>query len=546
MDNHLCPLDNTHASTCWIEQILEGMSVDDVCISRDQINRCVQCKLFRDAISRSVGRRSSDRLISTAVTRFLNVLSDYNTELAEMADNLSKKIEELTVLKTVSEALLKVSTLKGSLRVLLTGVTAGEAIGFNRAVLFLVNQPRHALEGQLGFGHIDIQAYNGTWERIKETKLTFPELVQRIVDGYDAPDDDLTEVVKKTYIPLREEFGLLPAAVLQRRTFEVSRLGEEHIKDRQMLRIFGGRPCAIVPIISKENALGVVIVDNPVTDSDISHEEVSMLETLSYLAASKIENLMLQNQLEIRVVELEHLHRLLQDNQKYLLETERLVEAGKMATTIAHEVKTPLVTIGGYARRALKSLEKGENISRELEVISSEISRLEKMTKDVLDYSRKRQLNLRYIDLNSLIAETLEILESKLTLGNLEVDVSLSDSDLVVRADKDRLKQVLFNLFDNAVHAMPNGGKLTIASGSESGYCWFSVTDTGSGMSTEIKASLFEPFFTTREEGIGLGLPVSKKIVADHGGYVEVTSTPGEGSTFRVNLPAGELDFDWR
>jgi signal transduction histidine kinase len=330
--------------------------------------------------------------------------------------------------------------------------------------------------------------------------------------------------------------------VLQRKAFQISHLTQEHIKDRQMLKIFGGRPCAIVPIISKENALGVMIVDNPITDSDISAEEMSMLETLSYLAAAKIENLILQNQLEIRVVELEHLHRLLQDNQKYLLETERLVEAGKMATTIAHEVKTPLVTIGGYARRAMKSHEKGDDISRELKVISSEISRLEKMTKDVLDYSGKRRMNLMYVDLNRLIIETLEILEGKLSLGNLEVDVSLNDSDLVVKADEDRLKQVLLNLLDNAVNAMPDGGRLAVASGVQQGYCWFSVTDSGSGMSSETKASLFEPFFTTREGGIGLGLPVSKKIIADHGGFVEVTSSEGKGSTFRVNLPSGSQD----
>jgi signal transduction histidine kinase len=363
-------------------------------------------------------------------------------------------------------------------------------------------------------------------------------MIDRILDGAEATINDLTEVLQKTYIPLREEFGLLPTAVLLRKSFRIPRLQEKHIKDRQMLRIFGGRPCAIVPIISKENAIGVVMVDNPVTSVEISPEQVSMLETLSYLAASKIENLILQNQLEIRVTELEHLHRLLQDNQKYLLETERLVEAGKLATTIAHEIKTPLVTISGYARRALKSHEAGRDISRELNVMISEIARLEAMTKDVLDYSGRRKLSLRNVNLNSLIDETLEILESKLTLGNLEVDVALCDTDLTVKADKNRLKQVLFNLLDNAVQAMPDGGKLTVRTGVDGGYCWFSVADTGAGMSSETKANLFEPFFTTRDGGVGLGLPVSRRIVADHGGYVEVSSTPSSGSSFRVNLPS--------
>ena len=162
MHRRLCPLNGTDASECWIDQILAGQSIDAISISRDQINRCVQCEQFKEAIDRSTGRRSSDRLISLAVSRFLHVLSDYNSELSLMAASLHKSIEELTVLKTVSEALLKVSSLKGCLRILLTGVTAGEAIGFNRAALFLVNQHKRALEGQIGFGHIELHDYNGT------------------------------------------------------------------------------------------------------------------------------------------------------------------------------------------------------------------------------------------------------------------------------------------------------------------------------------------------------------------------------------------------
>jgi two-component system sensor histidine kinase HydH len=305
-----------------------------------------------------------------------------------------------------------------------------------------------------------------------------------------------------------------------------------------LLAIFGGQPCAVVPIVSEENALGVVIVDNPMTRSEISDEQVSMLETLSYLAASKIENLILQNQLEIRVAELEHLHKLLKDNQEYLMETERLVEAGKLATAIAHELKTPLVTIGGYARHALKSHEKSADISHDISVIIDEISRLEDLTRDVLDYSGKRELNLRDVNLNSFVIETLEILQGKLKLPDLEVETSLSDAELIVRADRNRLKQVLYNLFDNAVQAMSGGGLLTVRTGAESGYCWFSIADTGSGMSEETKANMFQPFYTTKDRGVGLGLPVSRNIVADHGGFIEVTSVAGKGSVFRVNLPA--------
>ena len=538
MKNLECEFNNSDGADCWIEQMLRGMAVDDISTKPDQINRCVKCERFQTAIIRSMGRRKSDRLVPVVINKLFTTLSNHNTELLTMAGNLRRTVEELTVLKTVSEALLKASNLKASLKIFLTGVTAGEAFGLNRAVVFLIDHQKHSLEGQLGFGHIAYESYNRTWAHIKKKKLTFSELTEKILTENDTPDNHLTELVKKTSLPLKKEFGLLPKAVLERRSFNVNCLEERHLPDKRMFEIFGGRPCAIIPIISKEHAFGVAIVDNPVTVCEITSDEVSMLETLSYLAASKIDNLVLQNQLEARVAELERLQRLLKDNQNYLLETERLVEAGILATTIAHEIKTPLVTIGGYSRRALKSYERGNNISHDLNVVIKEISRLEGITDGVLDYSKKRKLSLKVINLNSLISETIEILQSKLTYSEIEVEMRFSESSLTVKADKDRLKQVLFNIFDNAIQAMPNGGKLTVNTCIDNGYCRLTISDTGHGMTQETKDNLFKPFFTTKDGGSGLGLAVSRKIVADHGGYLEVSATSSEGSSFTVSLPA--------
>ena len=221
-----------------------------------------------------------------------------------------------------------------------------------------------------------------------------------------------------------------------------------------------------------------------------------------------------------------------------IIQSKRTIAWATMAQKLAHEIKTPLVTIGGYSRRALKSYERGNNISHDLNVVIKEISRLEGITDGVLDYSKKRKLSLKVINLNSLISETIEILQSKLTYSEIEVEMRFSESSLTVKADKDRLKQVLFNIFDNAIQAMPNGGKLTVNTCIDNGYCRLTISDTGHGMTQETKDNLFKPFFTTKDGGSGLGLAVSRKIVADHGGYLEVSATSSEGSSFTVSLPA--------
>lgn len=537
MADRICNSSSSDNPECWIDIALSGKPIEEIHLRKEIIDKCLVCDDFHKVIRRSAGRRSSDRLIQGAIGKLLTMLARYNAELSSTADTLSKRIAELTVLETVAEFLLKASNLKDCLKAFLTAVTAGEAFGFNRAVVFLVNQPRRALEGQLGFGHIDLSKYGATWSHIHESRLTFSEMMQSILDKPELPENRLTAIVKKIYIPLTSEFGSLPKAVLERKSFKIDRVTAEHFSDRNLLEVFGGGTCAIVPIISKDSALGVLIVDNPITSGKISDGEITMLETLSYLAASKIDNLVLQNQLELRIAELEHVHSLLHDNQEYLIETERLVEAGRLATTIAHELKTPLVTIGGYARRATRAYARGDDIAQDLNVIVSEIARLEGITVGILDYSKKRKLNLTVIDLNELISESLEILEDKLAYSNVDLHTELTASTSMVRADRDRLKQVLFNFIENATQAMPNGGTLTISTGTNGGWEWFKVTDTGCGMAQETLSKLFEPFFTTRSSGAGLGLPVSKRIVADHGGFVEVSSALGEGSSFTVNLP---------
>lgn len=532
-----CPMIQDGVGTCWLDLARNGSFVSIEEASREQVARCIQCPRFQEALGRSVGRRSSDRLISSAVNRFLTVLSNYNTELSAMTSDLNRNVEELTVLKTVTEAFLKTYDLNSCMRIFLTGVTAGEAIGLNRAALFLVNHGKRTLEGQLGFGHIDLRRYSDTWRVIQNGRLSFQDLIRKIVEGETKDENELTGQIRRVRVPLREEFGALPKAVLHAKTYRFESAAEEDLLDRTLLSIFVGRPVAIVPIVSKDHALGAVIVDNPVTGEEITERQVSKLETLSYIAAAKIDNVILQNQLEVRIAELEHLHRLLKDNQKYMVEAERFVEAGKLVNTLAHEIKTPLVTIGGYSRRAERTYAKGDDISHELSIITSEISRLENIARHVLDYSRKRKLDLKVVDINDIMKETLEVLEGKLSLDEIDIESDFSDARLEVKADKSWLKQVVFNILDNAIAAMDERGSLVLNTGSIDGYHWFEIRDTGTGMDEETISQLFEPFFTTKDTGSGLGLPVSKRIVADHGGYIEVASEPDQGSAFKVFLP---------
>jgi signal transduction histidine kinase len=187
----------------------------------------------------------------------------------------------------------------------------------------------------------------------------------------------------------------------------------------------------------------------------------------------------------------------------------------------------------------LRKLDRGQEVDRGvIQIIADEILRLERIAIEVLDLSRKSPLNLVTQDLNDIISETLQVQAGKLKYQNIKIEKDFSPDRLEILSDKDRLKQVFFNLVQNAAEAMADGGKIRITTGRNGDYVYLKITDSGCGMDAITRSKLFTPFFTSKRTGTGLGLPVSKKIIDDHGGSILVESAPERGSIFTINLPA--------
>mgnify|MGYP003774740165 CR=1 FL=1 len=522
---------------CWVFQP-DKFDQEELTLSlRETIARCLKCPVFDEAIRRSTGRRKSDKLLTLTLHRLLGQLVDYDTELVSITGSLQKKVEELAVLKSVSEALLKTQDLRKVMLITLTGVTSGEAFGFNRGMVFLVNTDTKTIDGQIGLGHLERDEAPMVWSQISSQKLTFDDLIDRILNGPDLPPNRLTTAIEKISIPLRPEYGILPRTIIDKQSYFVESFEGDIIVDRGLRLIMKDTPFAAIPLIYEGSPLGVILVDNSINHKPITAEDIATLETLANQAASKIENAILQNKLEVRFAELQHIHALLMDNQKYLVKSERLADLGRLATTVAHEIKTPLITIGGYADRVLKKAEAGQIDLQSMKTMHDEIMRLERICKEMLDYSQKSQLNLEQNDLNQIISETLHLEAGKLKYQNINFETDFYPEKLQLLSDKDRLKQVLYNLIHNAAEAMANGGKIKIQTGRKGDYVFLRIEDNGCGMESDVMQKLFTPFFTNKRNGTGLGLPVSKKIIDDHGGNIVVESEPNKGTAFTINLP---------
>jgi signal transduction histidine kinase len=213
----------------------------------------------------------------------------------------------------------------------------------------------------------------------------------------------------------------------------------------------------------------------------------------------------------------------------------RLAATGELAATLAHEIKNPLNAIGGAATYIGKNT-KGSLAKEFVSVITSEVSRINKLTTTLLSFSKTAAPNPEPNDLNELVTDALNLLSKESPDLQVSVNKDLAEGLPLVDFDYNQIKQVLINLLINAHDAVSENGVITVKTWQKKSKVFLAVEDNGSGILPEIINNIFNPFFTTKTRGTGLGLAISKKIAREHGGNLTVESTPGNGSTFTLEL----------
>ena len=217
---------------------------------------------------------------------------------------------------------------------------------------------------------------------------------------------------------------------------------------------------------------------------------------------------------------------------------ERHTALGKMAAGVAHELRNPLSSIKGLAL-ILKSKFKQQSSGTEAaEILISEVERLDRSISELLDYSRPENLRMRDIQLVQPIKNAIRLIRSDAQAENIEIIEKYEDENRLVEGDQDKLTQLFLNLFLNSLQAMDNGGTITVSTKHGDGKTLIAVEDTGQGIDEILREKIFDPYFTTKSDGTGLGLSLSAKIIEDHRGSITIESIKGDGTTVTITLPA--------
>jgi len=295
---------------------------------------------------------------------------------------------------------------------------------------------------------------------------------------------------------------------------------------------FTTRSVLCVPLKLKKKVIGVIEAVNK-TEGYFSQADVALLSSMAQSAAIAIENARLYKDLQDQMEELKQ-------TQAQLLHTEKMSALGRLAASLTHEINNPLQSVIGCLDLAKEELAEGENVDEYLRIAREEVQRVAHTVAQMRDLSRPASEKKGPTEVNALVEQVLELSRKRCDENQVEVvwKPAVDLPRLLLMADQ--IKQVFLNFLLNAIEAMPGGGQLRVSTACTSHPAGVRIefTDNGVGIAPHVLPQVFEPFYSTKPEGIGLGLSISYTIVERHGGHIEVESRVGEGSTFTVWLPA--------
>ena len=454
--------------------------------------------------------------------------------MEKLANEARARAQELQILYDIGAAMSTTLNLDRLLRIILTAATmGGSGLGFNRAVLLLTNERTNTLQGMMGVGPANWEEASRVWSDVSNRHKSLMEWIQT-GELFEHRDSELNNLAKGIRVSLERAAGVLALTVIDKRPYNITAATLDPIVPRWLHEALRVDSFATVPLVAKDRVIGVILVDNLFNRRPITDGDMRFLTMFAHQAALAIENAIIHSNLETMNKDMRVMH-------EQLVQSEKMAALGAMIAEITHEIRNPLVSIGGFTRRLAKSLHRSED-KKYIDIILSEVGRLEGIIHDNLSYIKEVAPQKSEGDINTVLHDILTLYEDELAQRGIMVEQDLCRSLPRLAFDGQQMKQAVINVLKNAMEAMESGGTLTLRTYDvpEAGEAAIEISDTGPGISAKAMHNIFNPYYTTKPRGTGLGLPITNRIVKAHKGKIEMRNKASGGAAFTIKLPYRE------
>lgn len=502
------------------------------------LRHCLDCPRFMDDLHRMEGR--CDGLLRLFPFT-LEEVRDLRVEVQTLAHQVDSRNREIKFLHEVSLVLQTSVDMDEVIAMALTAVTAGKGFGLNRAFLLLVDKERQNLKGYFGLGPRQPEEAAAIWREIEEHDYTLRDLAQLFFEQkMPSEREKFRDLLERLSTPLSRSGHLFVRTLNDQTSRHVQDLYREPDIDREQVEALGVQELILVPLISKNRRIGLLLADNFINRRPIATEDLHSLKTFALPVSFAIERATLYERLQEELAKLTEANRRLREQQELIVRMEKMALVGKITSNIAHSIRNPLTIIGGFARTLIKNTPPEDGKRRYIESIVREARRLEEILQEVLNYSESLHPTLDLWDINNLLSAVYASLREDLELSAVECRLRLDPGLPQVRIDYKKMMYCFRSILTNSLEAMPHGGRIEIRTERKGEELQVVFADTGPGMSPEMVKEVTAPFFSTKERGSGLGLSLCARILEGHGADFEIQSAEGHGTTFiiRLKIPA--------
>jgi hypothetical protein len=427
--------------------------------------------------------------------------------------------KELQLFSIIAQSFFQPFSLIDNLLVILTALTAGPGLGFNRAMLFLADGNK--LKGEFWLGPASAAEADSIWRILSTPGIGYYEIIEHNRSLLTSDADSLTKRLKKISYPLHQENSLIPSvATSSKEIMLVKDAWNEPLVDRRFQEVIGVDEFLCIPLLAQEEVLGEIILDNAITRLPIQSRDIELASICGLFAGNYIYTAKLQ---------------------KRIVEMKKVAAIGEMAMFVTHQLRNPLVTIGGFADQLLDPRTGAKKLKRNLQIIRSEIRRLEKILLRLTQFLRIEVKEMVPVDVQEMFKLVVNAVKPRAASRKVSITTEVEPGLSIILCDPIHVGEALRNVVDNALDALPGGGKIHLrAYRKNKEWTVISVQDTGKGIPESIKGKIFEAFVSTKEKSMGLGLAYVKRVMDACGGRIEVESAEDKGTIFKLCFKTGE------